>query len=196
MRIGILGGTFNPPHNGHLKLAEEAQKAFDLEEVIFMPAYRNPLKDRKQAAPAKHRMEMVKRLVANHPNFAVSDLEVSRAGYSYAVETMAELQFVRPADYWFILGADALKSLPQWRQPARLLKLCRLAVTVRPPISPTEVLLLLPPELRSGIDIFDMPGLELSASELRNKVAQGKSIAPWVPATVIQYIQEHKLYQV
>lgn len=196
MKIGILGGTFDPPHLGHLALAEAAMAALELDEVIFMPAYRNPLKEKRRTTPARHRIAMVERMVADHPNFAVSDLETGRGGPSYAVDTMAELQYVRPAEYWFILGADALKTLPEWKQPERLLRLCRLAVTSRAPLSPAEALMRIPAELREHVDVFEMKPADISASEIRNKLAAGQSVSLWVPKPVIQYIQEQKLYRI
>jgi len=195
MKIGIFGGTFDPPHNGHLALAEAAKEALGLDEVIFMPAYRNPLKAKGRSTPAKHRLEMVKRLVAGRPGMAVSDSEVSRGGPSYAIDTLSELQHVQPGEYWFILGSDALKSLPQWKQPERLLKICRLAAAVRPPQDPKEVLMRFPAEVKNVVDIVEMKPIELSASDLRDKVARGQSISQWVPKTVLQYIEDQKLYK-
>jgi len=195
MRIGIFGGTFDPPHNGHLALAEAAKEALQLDEIIFMPAFQNPLKTGGRTTPAKHRLEMVKRLVAGKPGMAVSDLEVSRRGPSYAVDTLTELQHVSPGDYWFILGADALKTLPEWKQPQRLIKLCRIAVAVRLPQDPQEIVGRYPAEFRDAIDVVEMKPIDLSASDLRDKLARGQSISLWVPKPVIQYIEEHKLYR-
>src|SRR5438045_2029390 len=116
MRIGILGGTFDPPHLGHLALANAAREHLKLDEVIFMPASRNPIKKGTQTPP-KQRLEMVKRTVEGHPGLAYSDLEITRGGPSYAVDTLTELSFAKPAEYWFLVGADALKDLPTWKQP-------------------------------------------------------------------------------
>jgi nicotinate-nucleotide adenylyltransferase len=138
---------------------------------------------------------MVKRLVADHPGLAFSDLEVSRAGQSYAVDTLSELQHVQPGDYWFIMGADALKSLPEWKQPNRLIKLCRLAVVARRPVEPEELLKRFPDEFRSAVDIVEMKPIDTSASDLRDKIARGQSVSQWIPKPVVQYIEEHKLYK-
>src|SRR5687768_12512146 len=101
MRIGILGGTFDPPHSGHLTFAHAALETLDLDEVIFMPAHRNPQKKGRSVANSKQRLEMVRRLVGGHQKLSVSDLEITRGGPSYTVETLAELQHARPAEYWF-----------------------------------------------------------------------------------------------
>lgn len=195
MRIGILGGTFDPPHFGHMALAKAAQAALDLEEVIWMPAFQNPLKTKYKAAPAKHRLEMVRLAVADEPAMAVSDSEISRRGPSYTVDTISELQYVNPAEYWLIVGADALRSLEKWKQPERLLKMCRIAAAIRPPINPVETLLLLHPDMRPMIDLIEMKPMECSATEVRNTLAKGKSVDRWVSKPVIKYIEEHKLYR-
>lgn len=195
MRIGILGGTFDPPHVGHMALAKAAQESLQLDEVIWMPAYQNPLKTKHKAAPAKHRLEMVRLAVADEPNMAVSDSEISRRGPSYTVDTISELQYVNPAEYWFIVGADSLKTLEKWKQPERLLRMCRIAAAIRPPINPVETLLLLHPDMRPMIDLIEMKPLECSATEIRNTLAKGKSIDRWVSKPVIKYIEEHKLYR-
>src|SRR5688572_22898053 len=151
MRIGILGGTFDPPHSGHLTFAQAALETLDLDEVIFMPAHRNPQKRNRSVASARQRLDMVRRLVGSHPNLSVSDLEITRGGPSYSVETMAELQHARPAEYWFLVGADALKGFPTWKQPQRLMKMCRLGVALRPPTTKMQVLASIPEEFKSHL---------------------------------------------
>jgi nicotinate-nucleotide adenylyltransferase len=179
-----------------MALAEAALANLELDEIIWMPAFQNPLKSKGKSVPAKHRLEMVKLAIGDHEKMAVSDSEISRRGQSYAVETLSELQFVSPADYWFIVGADSLKTLPDWRQPERLLRLCRIAAAVRPPINSVEALLLLPPHFRERIDLIEMKPIEVSSSDIRDKLAKGQSISPWVSKAVIKYITENKLYQI
>ncbi|MBC8065927.1 MAG: nicotinate (nicotinamide) nucleotide adenylyltransferase [Chlorobia bacterium] len=196
MRIGILGGTFDPPHLGHMALAETARQNLNLDEVIWMPAFQNPLKTKIKSTPAKHRLEMVKLAIADKPGMAFSDSEISRRGSSYTVDTISELQHVSPAEYWFIVGADSLRSMTEWKQPERLLKLCRIAAAVRPPINSVEALLLLPPHYREDIDLIEMKPLDISATEIRTKVIKGQSIGPWVSKSVIKYIEDNKLYRI
>jgi nicotinate-nucleotide adenylyltransferase len=195
MKIGIFGGTFDPPHLGHLALAEAAIESLGLDEVIWMPAFQNPLKAKRPFTHAKQRLKMVQLAVEGLPKMAVSDSEIERRGQSYAVDTVAELQFLKPADYWFIVGADSLRTLSSWKQPERLLRLCRIAAAVRPPVNSVEALLLVPPEFREKIDLIEMKPMDISATEIRDKLARGLSVDPWVPKLVIKYIQENKLYQ-
>jgi nicotinate-nucleotide adenylyltransferase len=195
MRIGVLGGTFDPPHAGHLAIAQAAKEQLELDEVVFMPAHRNPLKSKGGNTPAKQRLEMVRRLVAGKEGLAYSDLEITRGGPSFTVDTMTELQMASPADYWFILGADSLKGLPDWKQPERLLKLTRLAVAVRPPTTESDVLARLSKDVRERVDVIKMKPLEISATEIRNRLSSNKGVGAWVAPEVLQYIRENNLYR-
>jgi len=195
MKIGILGGTFDPPHLGHLALAEAALQQFELDEVLFIPANRNPIKSFKTETAAKHRLAMVECLVRDHPKFAYSDMEITRGGPSYSVDTLSELQMVQPGEYWFIMGADALRGLSEWKSPSRLVRMCRLAVAVRPPLNVSDVLVKLPEELKGHVDTMQMFGLEISSSEIRTRLHGGQSVAPWLSPEVLQYIQTNKLYR-
>ncbi len=195
MKIGVLGGSFDPPHIGHLALARSARAALGLDEVILLPASRNPLKATTKATPAKHRLAMVQLLVDGEDGLAVCDLEVVKGGLSYTVETMTELGAAQPAEYWFLLGADALRGLPNWKQPQRLVRLCRLGVVVRPPMNEFDALVHVPEEFKSAIDVIPMKPIDVSSTELRGRLAQREPVAPYIPPQVLQYIKEHKLYQ-
>ena len=195
MKIGIFGGTFDPPHVGHLSLAKAAMAQLELDEVILLPANRNPMKARSIQTPAKHRLAMVHELIKNEPGMSYSDMEITRGGSSYTVDTLGELQMVRPADYWFILGADSLRGFSDWKNPVRLLKLCRLAVAVRPPLMVNDVMIKLPEEFRDRVDIVQMPALDISSSSLRGLIHRNQNVSPWVDRDVLQYIQKNKLYQ-
>lgn len=195
MRIGILGGTFDPPHSGHLSLARAAMEQLELDEVLFLPASRNPLKSRKVATPGKHRLGMVEALVRNEPKMALSDMELTRGGTSYTVDTLGELQMVQPAEYWFILGADSLRGLSDWKNPQRLLKLCRLAVAVRPPSTEADLLIRVPEEFRDRIDVVKMSPIDVSSTDLRDRLARKQNVAPWIPVDVLKYISTNQLYR-
>src|SRR4051812_6215204 len=176
MRIGILGGTFDPPHAGHLALAGQAIEELQRDELLTPPAARNPLK-RVTNSPAKHRLEMVRRMVEGEPKMAVSDIEISRGGVSYMVETLMELQMVKPGEYWIILGADTVRSFEKWKNPAKILKLCRLGVAIRPPMNETDVTARLTPEVRERIDMIHMKPIDISATTIRDKVSKGANIS-------------------
>jgi len=195
MRIGILGGTFDPPHSGHLALAEAALEQLELDEVLFIPTNRNPLKKARTGMAAKHRIAMVDRLIKGKPQMAYTDMEITRGGASFSVDTISELQMVRQADYWFIMGADALRGLPEWKSPQRLMRMCRLAVAVRPPLIVADVLVKLPEEYKGKVDVIKMSALDISSSELRDRLHTGQSVASWISPEIQQYIETHKLYR-
>jgi len=195
LRIGILGGTFDPPHAGHMALAQAAKEALSLDEVIWIPAFQNPLKGRK-STPARQRLEMVKMADPGVDGIEVSDSEIHPRGQIYAIDTVSELQYLNPAEYWFIVGADSLKTLPQWKQPERLLRLCRIAAAVRGKADPQDVLKFLPEPLRSGIDFIPMETVEISSTAVRELVYRGRPIDRYVSKAVIKYVQENKLYKI
>ncbi|MBI5705896.1 MAG: nicotinate (nicotinamide) nucleotide adenylyltransferase [Armatimonadetes bacterium] len=195
MRIGILGGTFDPPHSGHLALAEAALSQLRLEEVLFVPAHKNPAKLDQAVTPAKMRLEMVRLAILGRQEFSVSDIEVVRRGPSYAVDTMLQLAQASPSDYWFLMGADALKGLPNWKQPEKLIRLCRLGVAVRAPDQPDEVISRLPEAFRSKVDIIKLKPQDVSSSEIREYVSRGLGVGQWLPEAVQSYVLEHKLYR-
>lgn len=195
MKIGILGGTFDPPHAGHLALARAALAELQLDEIIFLPAHRNPLKTRKVTTSGKHRLGMVEALIRNEPQMAVSDMELTRGGVSYTVDTLGELQMVRPAEYWFLMGADALKGLPEWRNPQRLMKLCRLGVAIRPPMTDGDLAARVPEAFKDKVDIVHMPPMDVSSTDLRDKLSRNANTNPHLTADVLKYISTHQLYR-
>ncbi len=194
MRIGILGGTFDPPHAGHLALAEAAQRELSLDEVLFLPANRNPLKSDRRQTRARHRLEMVRLAIEGREGFSVSDIEIARGGLSFAVDSLKALRQARPAEYWFLLGADGLRTLPTWKRPDKLLKLCRLGVAIRPPETVEEALSRVPPAFRERVDPIPMKPVRMSSTEIREWIEDGRLPPHSVPAKVLQYIRENGLY--
>lgn len=194
MKIGILGGTFDPPHLGHLWLARTARQQLALDEVYLMPAAQNPLKRFKADAAPKHRLAMVEAMVKGEEGLAVSDAELTRGGPSYAVDTLDEFQMVMPGDYWFIMGADALASVEQWKNPAKLSRLCRLAVALRPPTTETQLLARIPELFKDKVNLVHMAPTEISATEIRERASRNLSLGGYVAPPVAAYIQKHKLY--
>lgn len=138
---------------------------------------------------------MVRRMIEDRPKMALSDLEMSRGGHSYAVDTLDELQFVRPADYWFILGSDAVKDIETWKQPEKLLRLCRLGVAYRHPERWEDVLSKLKLAFQDRLDPIEMKPVSVSSTDIRAKIAAGQSVSQMLSPGVLQYIRDHHLYE-
>jgi len=198
MKIGVLGGTFDPIHIGHLKVAEEVTASLKLSEVIFMPAGQPWLKADNLISPAEHRLEMMRLTLAGKSNFKLSTMEVERPGPTYTVDTMAELsrQLGEGDELFFILGWDNLTQLPQWHEPSRLIKFCRLVAVPRVDFPPPDLASLdaVIPGLSQRVILLDAPHIDVNASEIRQMVREGLSIHNLVPEPVERYIKEHGLY--
>jgi nicotinate-nucleotide adenylyltransferase len=199
MNIGVMGGTFDPIHNGHLAVAEEVRSRLDLAMLLFVPAGQPWLKMDNAVSPAGHRVHMVRLAIADKPHLKLSTMEIERPGPTYTVDTMAELQIQLGAenDLFFILGWDSLAGLPQWKEPSRLITLCQLVVVPRPgyPYTDPKALEALIPGLSRRVILMDKPEMDISASEIRDRVAQGLSISHLIPEPVESYIRQHKLYR-
>lgn len=198
MNIGVLGGTFDPIHNGHIIVAEETRARLSLVEVLFVPAGQPWLKGDSPILAAEHRVQMVRLAIADYSYFKLSTIEIDRAGPSYTVDTIAELQAQLGAgdELFFILGWDNLAQLPRWREPARLVKMCRLVAVPRPGYILPELNSLegaIPGFSRSLI-LLDKPEVDIDATQIRSRVAQGLPISYLVPEPVDEYIKQHKLY--
>ncbi len=198
MNIGVLGGTFDPVHIGHLLVAEEVRARLDLTEILFVPAGQPWLKVDSPISPAEHRVEMVRLAIADKPYFKLSTMEIERADPTYTVDTIAELKarLGTGEELCFILGWDNLAELPQWRQPSRLITMCRLVVVPRPgyPLPDLKALEASIPELSQRVTLMDKPEIGISSSAIRDRVARGLSIRCLVAEPVDRYIKEHKLY--
>ena len=194
MRVGILGGTFDPVHVAHLILAECAREQLSLDEVLFVPAGEPWRKGDREITPAEHRLEMLKLAIAGNDGFGISDVELRRSGPTYTADTLEALAGERLDDeFWFIIGADALADLPNWHEPARIVSHARLAVAPRD-VQDVNVAALNLPGIASRSDQFDAPRLEISSSDIRVRAAAGASIRYLVPDAVARYISEHGLY--
>ena len=198
MRLGVLGGTFDPPHVGHLILAEEARTRLRLERVLFVPAGDPWRKAGQDITPVEHRLAMVRLLLVSDPYFEVSTLEVERQGPSYTVDTLEALhrQYGPGLELYFILGEDALHDLPNWKEPARLISLTWLAVAPRPPERAwtTADLEVAVPGISERIVALPMPTIDISSSDLRERARAGLSLRYLVPLDVEEYIRRHGLY--
>lgn len=200
MKIGILGGTFDPIHLGHLILAEQARTRLGLDRVLFVPAGQPWRKAGRQIAPVADRVAMVRAAVAGDPYFEVSLVESERRGPSYTAETLATLgAMLGPeTELYFILGQDALADLPHWRAPERIIARARLALAARAGWSPPdmEAIERAVPGIASRIDRVMMPLIEISSTDIRRRIAEGVSVRFLVPVAVEAYIKEHGLYRV
>lgn len=198
-KIAVFGGTFDPIHFGHLIVSEEVRAKLALEEVLFIPAGQPWLKANRPVSSARDRVEMVRLAIADNPHFQLSTTEVDRPGPSYAVDTIDELRqrLGSEAKLFFLLGSDALDELPQWKEPRRLIQLCRLVVFTRPGFSlpPMEPLESAIPGLAKNSVSVQVPQVDISATDIRRRVAQGASIRQFVPLTVEKYILQQGLYR-
>ncbi|MBN2186281.1 MAG: nicotinate-nucleotide adenylyltransferase [Dehalococcoidia bacterium] len=198
MNIGVLGGTFDPVHVGHLILAEEARIKLGLSKVLFVPAGHPWLKAEHVIAAQEHRLEMVRRAIASNPYFELCTLELEHSGPSYTVDTIAMLreQLGAEASFFFLLGRDALGDLPLWKEPGKLVQICKLVVASRLSSSLSDLNSLesaIPGVLDSVIEL-DMPVIDISSSEIRRRLARGLSVRYLVPDGVAEYIITQKIY--
>ncbi len=197
MKLGILGGTFDPPHNGHLHMAHVALDALALAEIIFMPAKQPPHKLDEAVSPLQTRVELLQCALADKPAFVISLLEAERQGPSFTVDTLRALRrVVSPDDeIFFIMGEDSLVNFATWHQPQEIVKLCKLAVLQRPGYAvDLEALENQVPGVKKSVVMIPAREVNISASEIRERVARGESIRDLVPACVAEYIQKHHLY--
>lgn len=195
-RIGILGGTFDPIHYGHLAIAEEARVALRLQRVLLIPAAQQPLKLHRSAAPAEHRLAMTRLACAGNSAFEPSPIEIERSGVSYTVTTLEQLHSDNLGELHFILGADALADLARWHAAERILTLARIVAVGRPGWAPAQPSLLgALPLLAERLIMIEGPLMDLSSSEIRQRVAAGRPVRYLMPDAVVEYIDRHRLYR-
>ena len=198
MKKGILGGTFDPVHNGHLAVAEEVRRQLSLDEVIFVPAGCPRLKPSEPLATPEQRVHMVRLAISGRPYYKLSTVEIERPGPSCSVDTVATLreQLGKEGELYFILGQDNLAELPRWREPERLVKLCHLVAVPRPgqPLPDLEALEASVLGLAESLIRLEAPHIDISASDIRGRVSRGLPIGHLVPEAVAGYIGEQGLY--
>ncbi len=195
-RIGIFGGTFNPPHLGHLILAETALEEINLDRVFFVPAASPPHKTNKPLASATHRMAMVQLATMNNQRFVVSSVDMDRPGPHYTNDMIEIFKGHYPnAEFYFLMGSDSLRDLLSWKDPDVLIELTKLAVMQRPSIYPDlSALTRELPGLLEQVYFLDAPEIEISSTEIVRMLKSQKSVRYRVPASVLRYLKEHKLY--
>jgi nicotinate-nucleotide adenylyltransferase len=195
-RIGILGGTFDPIHYGHLAIAEEARLALGLAHVLFIPAARQPLKHGAHIGTPEQRFEMARLACVSNAAFDVSRIEIDRPGPSFTLTTLEALLHEQVGELHFILGADALADLPRWHGAARIVELAKIVAVGRPGSAPDLVRLgQALPALREQLTLLTGPALDISSSALRRRVAAGLPIRYQTPDSVATYISEQGLYR-
>lgn len=201
-RIGMLGGTFDPIHAGHLGLARVALDQLGLDRILFVPAGQPPHKRGRRITGAEDRRAMVELAIADEPRFEVTRIEIDRPGPSYTADTAEALVAGResddePIELTVILSAESFADLPSWHDPARLLRLARIAVAPRPghPAPTPEWLAQRLPGFADRVVVLEGPHLDMSASDIRARVAAGRSIEHLVPSPVAAYIEAHHLYR-
>jgi len=211
-RIGLFGGTFNPIHLGHLLGAEEIRDTFGLDEIIFIPSAIPPHKDLNEVIDVKHRLEMVRLAIASNPFFSISDVELTRPGKSYAIDTIRYFREKNDLDLFFILGREAFVEIETWKDYQDLFTLCHFIVMTRPGFQKTPVASQLPQSLTpvfrydietkvwthfSGYHLYfkEISFLDISSTRVRQLIERRESVRHWVPPEVEAYIQSRGLYQ-
>ena len=188
MRIGLLGGSFDPPHVGHLLAASDAVEALELDRLVFIPAAVQPLKIDRTSALAEQRLAMTKMLVGSDPRFDVDSIEIDRGGLSYTVDTLAALTLRWPsAKLFWLVGADIVSSFGQWRQPERILELATVVVLQRGEAAGGT--------LPAGMRCLATRRVDVSSTEIRRRVKEGRSVRGFVPDAVADFIAAERLYR-
>lgn len=192
-RIGIFGGTFDPPHVGHLLAASDAVEALSLDRLVFVPARVSPFKEGSTRTEAADRLAMVRLMVGEDPRFGVDPIEIDRDGLSYTVDTLAAFAERHPdAERYLLVGEDVLSGFPQWREPARIRRLARLVVLRRA----VEEELALPDAVRAEPpELLPTRRIDVSSTEVRQRARAGRSLHGFVPDAVVAYIEQARLYR-
>ena len=195
-RLGVMGGTFDPIHHGHLVTAEEARAQFSLDEVLFVPTGRPWMKAHDNVSPAEHRYLMTVIATASNPRFNVSRIEVDREGPTYAVDTLRQLQDEQGAgtELFFITGADAMLEILQWKEPEELFDLARFIAATRPGYD-LNTFSRGSPAHEARVSVMPIPALAISSTDIRARVAEGRPIQYLVPEGVEYYIEKVGLYR-
>ena len=199
-RIGIMGGTFDPIHMGHLILGEQSFEQLHLDKVLFMPSGNPPHKrNRTGRASDGQRVDMVRLAIENNPHFELSLAEMHETGYTYTYRTLEELKEQNPdTDYYFIIGADSLFTFDEWKEPARICRACTLVVAVRDHASSDELnqeIKRLSAEYEGRFTLLDTMNIDVSSHQIRSWVSEGKSLKYYVPDPVISYMKENGIYR-
>ncbi len=194
IKIGLLGGSFDPIHNGHLKLANWVRNKFSLNRIIFIPAAVPPHKQNVKLTGSEHRYRMVQIAIENYPDFEVSDIELKRDGISYTIDSIfyfEKMYKLNKDNIFLIIGADSLLDFHNWKDPEKIIENCQIVVLPRPDVNLNNV----KPKYKRQVIILQSPLIDISATDIRRRIKAGETIAQIVPPAVEHYIYEHNLYK-
>ena len=198
-KVGIMGGTFDPIHYGHLMLAQNALDTFSLDEILFVPSGTPWLKESTKVLSKNKRVSMTGMAIEDNPDFALSTIEIDREGNSYSYETVEELKKEQPeTDFYFIMGADSLLEIERWKHPDRLMADCILLVAVRDDCDKEGLekqITYLKDKYQADIRILPANRMDISSTKIRQMIQEGKSVRYMLPDQVIRFIQKNHLYQ-
>lgn len=198
-KIGIMGGTFDPPHFGHFVIAQAAFEQLGLDKVVFIPNGKIVYKDTRDEAQSRHRFNMLRTVIESNPNFKLSDIEISRAGTCYTADTLTQLKRgeYKDAELYFLVGADSLDYMEKWYRPDVIFKLCTVAAAERPGFDKSDIdkkISELTEAFGAKIEKISIPLIGVSSTMLRQKLAAGESIRYLTHDSIIEYIERHDLY--
>ncbi len=194
MKICLFGGTFDPPHIGHLLVAQTICEAEEFDKIVFVPAYKAPHKIKNQTSDIERRLEMLELAILDNPKFEISDIEIKRKGVSYSLETIQQYKRqngVVKDNLYFLLGSDSLKEFHTWHEPDQILAECHVIVALRPGFDPTTV----HREILSKVQVANIPRFDVASTIIRKRWVEGKTIRYMVTLPVWEYINKHNLYQ-
>jgi len=193
MKKCIFGGTFDPPHIGHLLIAQTICEEENFDKIIFVPAYKNPQKSQGVTSSVEHRLEMLESAIADNPHFEISDVELKRGGISYSFDTIRYIkktQKLSQEELYFLIGSDILKDFPKWYEPEAILNESHVIVAIRPGFNPSQV----PNWILSKIQFANIPRFELSSTQIRKRWRENKTIRYMVTQPVWEFINKNSLY--
>ena len=193
MKTCSFGGTFDPPHIGHLLIAQTVFESENFERLIFVPANISPAKKNGDSSPPEERSKMLEMSLTNNPNFEISDLEIKREGISYTIDTIKEVADklkLDKKDLFFLMGSDTLKGFHNWKNPEKIIKICNIIVAIRPGFTPSDI----PQWVLDNVRFANIPRFEVSSTNIRRRWREGKTIRYMVPKEVWEYINEKELY--
>ena len=191
MRICLFGGTFDPPHIGHLLVAQTVCEAERFDKILFIPAYQTP--NKIDVTPVENRLDMLKIAVEGNPNFEISDMELERKGISYTIDTIKIIkkeQGLNKKDIFYLIGSDSLLELHKWKEPKEILNECQVIVAIRPGFRPSDI----PAWILHNIQFANIPRFEISSTNIRHRWVENKTIRYLVTLPVWNYINENGLY--